>query len=255
VATLLEVDINDKLVLYFIEQPPRMRRFTIKAIYETHLEEFDKMFALCDIKHIQRLNNWDSRLISGFEVSINNVNNINNLAELVADETSSFLGADGSRLKVQTIMDKYPYIFDWMGLFNTNLWVILILITLVTAVNMISGLLIIILERTQMIGILKALGYSNISIRFIFLYHAFYLIRTGLIIGNIIGISLVLIQQHFKLFKLDKDSYYIEYIPVNLDILNVVLLNVATMAIILVLLIIPSLVVSKISTIKAIKFN
>lgn len=255
IANLLNVKTGDKLVLYFIEQPPRMRKFTISGIYETHMEEFDKMFAICDIRHIQKLNNWEDNLISGYEISVDDFSKIEEIVNEVSAVTGTYIGDDGSRLKTQTIMEKYPYIFDWIGLFNTNLWVIFILMTLVSGFNMISGLLVIILERTNMIGIFKALGYNNISIRKIFLYQAAFLIRNGMLWGNIIGIGLVLIQQYTHLIALDKESYYIEYVPVHLDLIHLLLLNVGFMVVILVMLMLPSFIISRISPIKAIRFN
>lgn len=255
VASMLEVKVGDKLTLYFIEQPPRFRRFTISGIYQTHMEEFDKMFALCDLRHIQKLNNWDERLITGYEVSINDFSKIEEIRSQIAENTSSYIGSDGSRLKVQTIIEKYPYIFDWIGLFNTNLWVIFILLTIVTGFNMISGLLVIILERTNMIGILKAMGYSNAGIQKIFLFHSLFLISRGLIWGNAVGIIIILIQYYFRIVSLDQQSYYIEYVPVLVNFLHLVLLNIAYVFVVFFMLLLPSYIVSKISPDKAIKFN
>lgn len=255
IAAMLEVNVGDKLTLYFIEDPPRFRRFTISGIYQTHMEEFDKMFALCDMRHIQKLNNWDERLISGYEISIDDFSNIEEIRNNVAVHTNAFIGADGSRLKVQTIIEKYPYIFDWIGLFNTNLWVIFILLTLVTGFNMISGLLVIILERTNMIGILKAMGYPNSAVQKIFLFHSLFLIKNGLIWGNAAGIILVVVQYYFRIFTLDQQSYYIEYVPVYLNPFHLVILNIGYIIVVFTMLLVPSYIISKISPDKAIKFN
>lgn len=255
IASLLNVKIGDKINLYFIENPPRMRKFLIKGIYQSHMDEFDKMFVLCDLKHVQKLNNWNENQISGYEISINDFELIHQIQDEVSNFTSSFLSEDGSMLKIQTIMEKYPYLFDWIGLFNTNLWVIFILLTLVSGFNMISGLLVLILERTPMIGILKAIGYSNLGIRKIFLYQSVFLIQKGLIWGNSIGLLIIGVQYYFKPIKLDKASYYIEYMPVSLNIYHLVLLNIAFIIVVLIMLIMPSLIISRISPIKAIKFN
>jgi len=255
VASMLEVKTGDKLTLYFIEQPPRFRRFTISGIYQTHMEEFDKMFALCDMRHIQKLNNWDERMITGYEISVSDFTRIEEIRYAILELTGTYIGADGSRLKVQTIMEKYPYIFDWIGLFNTNLWVIFILLTIVTGFNMISGLLVIILERTSMIGLLKAMGYNNASIQKIFLYHSLFLIRKGLLWGNVAGLAIVGLQYYFHIFRLDQQSYYIEYVPVYLNPLHFVLLNIGYMAVVFVMLLLPSYIVSRISPDRAIKFN
>jgi len=252
---LLNLKVGDNLPMYFIQDPPRMRKFKISGIYQTYLEEFDKMFVLADIRHIQKLNNWNNNQISGFEILINDFDNINSIADKVFNIAGIKILPDGSKLRVQTIMEKYPYIFDWIGLFNTNLWVILVLMVLVAGFNMVSGLLIMILERTHMIGILKAVGAKDVSIRKIFLYNGAFLISRGMLWGNLIGIALCVLQYYFKIFKLDQESYYIEYVPVSLNVWYLILLNIGSMVITFIMLIVPSMVISKIKPINSIKFN
>ncbi len=255
IADLLNLKKGDYLSMYFIQDPPRMRKFKIVGIYQTYMEEFDKMFVLADIRHIQKLNDWDENSISGFEISINDFDNLNEIANGVFDIAGTKIQNDGSKLRIQTIVEKYPYIFDWIGLFNTNLWVILVLMVLVAGFNMVSGLLIMILERTNMIGILKAMGSRDGSIRRIFLYNGAFLITRGLFWGNLLGIGLCAIQYYFRVFTLDQASYYIEYVPVYLNIMQILLLNVGALAVTFLMLIVPSFVISRITPIRAIKFN
>jgi lipoprotein-releasing system permease protein len=232
-----------------------MRKFKIVGVYQTYLEEFDKMFVLADIRHIQKLNDWNENLVSGFEITIDDFDNLNLIANKVFDEAGTKIQPDGSKLRIQTIVEKYPAIFDWIGLFNTNLWVILVLMVLVAGFNMVSGLLIMILERTNMIGILKAMGAKDVSIRRIFLYNGIFLISRGLFWGNILGIGLCLIQYYYRIFTLDQASYYVDYVPVAISAFQVILLNISAMAVTLLMLFLPSLVVTRITPIRAIKFN
>lgn len=254
-AKLLELDTSDYVAMFFVEDPPRMRRFKISGIYDTGLEEFDKQFVLADIKHIQRLNNWSEDQVSGFEVIINEFGQIDEVANYIRNNYTYTLFSDGSKLRVQSITQKHPQIFDWLNLTDINVWVILVLIILVAGINMISGLLIIILERTSMIGLFKALGSTNWTIRKIFLYFSSFLVGKGLLWGNIIGIALCLLQYHLGLFKLDPSTYYIDVVPINLKIMHIVLLNIGTMIVTLLMLVIPSYIITQISPVKTIRFN
>ena len=255
IADLLHLKLGDKMVIYFIEDPPRIRKFFIKGIYNTGLEEFDKLFAFVDIKHIQKLNNWTKNQVGGFEITIDDFDHLDdayNQVFLVAGNT--FL-PDGSRLKVQTILDKYPYIFDWIALFNTNVYVIIILLLMVAGINMSSGILILILERTTLIGTLKALGATNGSVARIFLQVGSIMVGKGLLYGNVLGIILCLVQQYFKLFKLNPESYYVSYVPIHLNFVHVLLLNIGSLVFTSLVLILPTLIIARIKPSKAIKFN
>ena len=254
-ASLLDLKTGDNLCMYFIQNPPRMRKFKISGIYQTYLEEFDKMFVLADIRHIQKLNDWDENMVTGFEITIDDFDNLNPIADKVFEEAGTQIQPDGSKLRVQTIVEKYPYIFDWIGLFNTNLWVILVLMVLVAGFNMVSGLLIMILERTNMIGILKAMGAKDVSVRSIFMYNGIFLISRGLLWGNVLGIGLCLIQYYYRIFTLDQASYYIDYVPVYINVYQIILLNIGAMVVTLLMLLLPSFVITRITPIKAIKFN
>jgi lipoprotein-releasing system permease protein len=255
IANLLKLGVGDEFIMYFIQDPPRMRRFEVSGIYETSLEEFDKTFVLADINHIQRLNDWNDNQISGFEITVNDFKHLEELTYQVMNIVGFGFEDDGSRLKVTNINEKYPQIFDWLNLQDMNVFIILILMLVVAGFNMVAGLLILILDRTNMIGILKALGTANLSIRKIFLYQAGFLIIKGLFWGNLIGLGICLIQKYFAILKLDQTSYYLTAVPVNLSIYHLLALNIVTCIVILLILIIPSVVISKISPVKAIQFN
>lgn len=255
VANLLKLDIGDRIAAYFIQEPMRMRSFKISGIYETSLIEFDEKFALVDIKHIQKLNNWGNNEISGFEILLDNFSNIDKMTTDVRDIVGFHFNPDGSKLKVIGIKEKYYQMFDWLALTDTNVWIILILMVAVAGFNMVSGLLILILERTNMIGILKALGTKNWSIRKIFLYQSGFIITKGLLWGNIIGLTLCFLQAKFQIIKLDASSYYLTSVPINLKLWHVMALNLGTLIITVFMLIIPSFIISKLSPEKTIKFN
>lgn len=254
-SKLLKLKVGNKITVYFIQQPPRQRRFTITGIYNTGMEEFDKLFLLCDIRHIQKLNNWQPNEIGGYEITLNSFSDLAATGKQVKNLTSGIFTADGSSLKVRTIDKKYPQIFTWLDMLDVNTWVILILIVLVAGINMISGLLIIILERTNTIGVLKALGTSNWSVRKLFLYQASFIIGRGMIWGNIIGISVCLIQYYFEIIPLDPVNYYVDTVPINFDLGYIVLLNLGSLIITVAMLLIPSYLITKISPVKAIRFE
>lgn len=255
IAKLLKLNVGEKVTMYFAQNPPRARRFEISGIYETGLEELDRVFAIVDIKHIQRLNGWEKDQISGFEVLVDDFDKIDQYKYAVNDVAGYTFMEDGSRLKVQSIKDEYPQIFAWLGIQDTNVWIILGLMVIVAGFNMISGLLIIILEKARMIGVLKSLGAQNWSIRKMFIYQAAYLIGKGMIWGNIIGLVICLIQFYFQPIKLDAESYYVAYVPIKLQVLHLILLNVGVMAVTVLMMVIPSSLISRISPDKAIRFN
>ncbi|MDX2443782.1 MAG: ABC transporter permease [Bacteroidales bacterium] len=255
ISDLLELKVDDSFTMYFVQDPPRIRKFTVTGVYETSLEDFDKIFILADIGHIQKLNNWDDNQVSGFEITIDNFNDIQLKSWEVQDLVGLEITEGGTRLRVQSIIDKYPQIFDWLNLQDLNVWIILTLIFLVAGFNMVSSLLILILERTNMIGILKALGTRNWSIRKIFLYQSAYLIMKGLFWGNLIGIGFCLIQNQFGIIKLDQASYYLSEVPINLNLFIVLGLNISTLFLTIIMLLVPSYLISRISPVKAIRFN
>lgn len=248
-ANKLNLKINDKLRTYFItEDNLRARAFIISGIYETGLEEFDKKFIIADISHIQKLNNWDSSMVEGYEVLINNFKNLDKIAMEVYNVTNY-------NLNTNTIKDLHPEIFDWLGLTDMNVIVIIVIISLISSVTIISILLILILDKTNLIGILKSLGASNLNIRKIFIYNALYIISKALLIGNLIAILLCIIQLRYGIFSLDQTSYYLKSIPIYLNIWHILIINGGSILLCLLALMIPSFIISKISPIKAIKYK
>ncbi len=255
VAKLLQLEVGNKLVVYFVQEPPRMRQFVVSGIYKTGIEEFDRNFAMVDIRHLQKLNDWTEEQVSGYEIIIDNFDKLNVMTDSVFDIAGYQFTDDGSKLKISNIRNEYPQIFDWLNVQDLNVWIILTLMLIVSGVNMISGLLILILDRTNMIGLLKGLGYNNTEVRKVFLFQAAFLIIKGLVWGNVVGIGLVLVQKYFGLFPLDESIYYVNTVPVILKWGYIVALNIGTMVLVISMLIIPSLIISKINPAKAIKFN
>ncbi len=255
IAKLLRFEVGDNLFMYFIQDPPRVRKFTVAGIYDTGLEEYDKLFVFADIAQIQKLNNWNKEQISGFEILIDDYHELDKMYELVYSIAGNIFFDDGAKLRVRTIKESNPQIFDWLDLSDTNVWVILTLMILVAVFNMISGLLILILERTATIGILKSLGMENWSIRKIFIYNAAFIIGKGLIYGNIIGIGLCIMQKELSLISLDPASYYVSTIPINLKFSHILLLNIGTMIITIIVLIMPTYIITRIRPVKAIRFT
>jgi lipoprotein-releasing system permease protein len=256
-ADKLELNLDDKMIIYFltkkgdalhISYEQRVKVFYISGIYETGMEEVDKNLALVDIRQLQKLNYWTPDQIGGFEMTISNYNEIDKIGE----EINEMIG-DG--LTAQTIKELQPTLFSWLDLQDMNAIIVIALMILVAGINMISALLILILERTNMIGILKALGATNKSIQKVFLYNATYLIGKGLLWGNLIGIGLAFIQKYFGLFKLDQATYYVSVIPIEINWLYIILLNLLILVCCVLMMLIPSLIVSKITPVKAIRFS
>jgi lipoprotein-releasing system permease protein len=249
IANLLNLKVNDDLRMYFIVGNTTLgRKFNISGIYDTGLEEFDKLYVMADIHHIQRLNNWSPLQVGGFEIFLKNFNDIDRMGVYVYHQI-------GFSLDASTIKMLYPQIFDWLDLQDINVLIILILIILVSSTTIISTLLILILERTTMIGVLKALGMRNAAIRKLFLYNAMYIVGWGMIWGNAIAFSLCLLQKKFGLVTLAQESYYVSVIPINLNGWNILLLNLGTILVCYMIFAIPSFVISKVTPLKAIRFS
>ena len=250
-ATKLQLALNDKAVVYFQGMKNNnalIRKFTIKGIYETGIEFFDDMYIFADQRHLQKINNWTSNQCSSLEVLLTENANKEQVYLEVDRETPYDTSISSAR-------ELYPQIFDWINLFDLNTLVILLIMILVASINMISSLLIIILERTKMIGLLKALGAHQYSIRKIFLYHAFYLLRKGLLLGNGIGLLLIGIQYYFEPIQLDPTHYYVKALPVSLSLENWLLINLGSIVICMLILIIPSVLIQKVEPIKALRYE
>lgn len=247
-ASRLKLAVGDDFIMYFVQNPPRPRKFKVVGIYEVGVEAIDKGFALGDIEIIKRINNWDSKETGGFEIRINDFKQLNAVAAEINEKIQ------GS-LQVEAISDYYPGIFTWLDMLDINTQILLVLMLIVGIINMITALLIMILERVNMIGVLKAFGAANTMITRIFLYNAFYLVSIGLVLGNILGVGVVFLQKQTGIFKLNQSSYFLKVVPVEIHLWDVVFLNIATVVICMLVLLIPSLLISKISPIRAIRFK
>lgn len=251
-AQRLQLKVGDLFYMFFVKEDPNKapntRKFLVSGIFNSGFQEIDEGFIVGDLKHIQRINKWEDDQVGGFEILLHDFDDLQQTGEAIYNQIDPSLNA-------LTIAEKYPSIFEWLDLFDTNIVVIIFIMVLVAGINMITALLVLILERTQMIGVLKALGEDNWSIRKIFLYNAAYLIGIGLFWGNLIGLGLLFVQDKFGLIRLNSENYYVTKAPVNIDFIQIILLNLGTLLLCLAMLLIPSYIVSKISPAKAIKFN
>jgi lipoprotein-releasing system permease protein len=255
-ANLLQLKTGDSFLTYFMEdETVRARKFTIAGLYCTNFTDYDKLFILTDIKQIQQLNAWEDDQVSGLEVLVKDYNKLSTVADNLYFKVVNTIGKNHSAMLPRTIEELNPQIFSWLSMLDRNVLVILILMLLVAGFNMISGLLILILERTNMIGILKSMGAQNWSIRKIFLYHSFFLIGKGMLWGNIIGLFLILLQYFTHIIPLDAATYYVSYVPVSINWWHILLLNIGTFICSVLMLILPSIIISKILPAKSIRFE
>jgi lipoprotein-releasing system permease protein len=247
--------VGDSFLTYFVQENVRARKFKITGIYDTGFLDYDNVFVIADIKQVQRLNGWEPDQVTGLELLVNDYDAL----DATAEELYINLGEQEDRLGntyyARSIKNLNPMIFNWLEVLDINVVFILVLLIAVAGFTMISGLLIIILERTNMIGILKALGQDNESIRKVFLYVAFFLIGKGMLWGNVIGITLCLIQSHFQIITLDPSIYYLHAVPIDLNWLSLLLLNVGTLSAAMLMILAPSYVITKISPAKSIRFE
>ncbi len=249
ISNLLNLHLNDDMRMYFIAGNTTLgRKFRIAGIYDTGLEEFDKLYVICDIHHIQKLNNWTDAQVGGFEVYLKKFEDMDRMGAFVYHQIGFSLDASTTKML-------YQQIFDWLDLQDINVLIILILIILVSSTTIISTLLILILERTTMIGILKALGMPNGGIRKVFLYNALYIVGWGMLWGNLLAFTLCILQEKFALVKLSQETYYVAVIPINLNAWNILFINAGTLLICYLIFIVPSLIISRIAPVKAIRFN
>jgi lipoprotein-releasing system permease protein len=254
-AKLLRLKQGDKFDMFFVQEPPRMRRFTIAAIYDTKFSEFDKLYVLCDIKHVQRLNGWSAEQVTGFEIFVRDFEKLQAAYAQVEEVAGYKLQADGTRLLVENVEQRFPQIFDWLALQDLNAWIILALMLAVAGFNMISSLLIMLLERSSMVGLLKALGMKNVSMQKIFIYQSAFIAGQGMLWGNVAGIGFCLLQKYFGLVSLNPETYYLSQVPVAMSALHIVLLNAGALVVITAMLVLPSLLVGRISPSKTLRFS
>jgi lipoprotein-releasing system permease protein len=252
IADRLGLKVNDEFNTFFLkenpESSPNVRVFRVVGIYNSGFNEFDSGIILGDIKQIQRLNKWDYTEVGGYEILLDDFNQIKQKGEEIYYQI-------GAKLNSKTIIEKYPALFEWIQLFDINIVVIIVIMILVAGINMITALLVLILEKTQLIGILKSMGANNISIQKVFMYNASFLILLGLFWGNLIGLSLLFAQKYFGVITLNPETYYVSVAPVYIGLDYILMLNIGTLILCLAMLLIPSLIISKISPVKAIKFE
>ena len=255
-ADKLQLRVGDRLFAYFINNDDiKARRFTIKGIYQTNMKRFDDIFCLTDIYVTNKLNGWRTDQCSGAELLINDFTQLEQIYPQIAEIANKTHDKDEQTLAAQTIMQAYPQVFSWLGLLDINVWIILALMTAVAGFTMISGLLIIILERRQMIGILKALGARNNTIRHTFLWFAAFIIGKGLFWGNIIGLGIVILQMKTGLVSLDPQTYYVNEAPMEINVPIIIALNLSTLIISVLVLIAPSYLVSRIHPARSMRYE
>ena len=248
-ADKLQIKVGDKVRTYFVQDPPRQRSFTLSGIYETGLPEYDTKFALVDLRHVQKLNDWDSSQVSGVEILTRDYNKMDEVGEQLHHQIDI-------NLKAETVKQIYPEIFDWIALFDTNVYVLLIITTCVCMITMMSIFFIIILENTRLIGILKTLGMMTKHVVRTFLIVAGRTLFRGLLIGNALGLGLGWLQQKFHFIKLNPDTYYVNFVPIKFQVWEVLLLNLGVFAACMLVLVIPAWIISrKISPVKAVQFE
>lgn len=247
-AKRLKLKPGDSFLIYFVQNPPRKRKLTVVGIYDIGIDVIDKGFAIGSLDLIRRINNWGPHEIGGIEIRLKDFSRLSEVSTRIDDD----LKVD---LQSQSVEQYFPGIFVWLDLLNVNTKILLILMLIVGVINMVTALLIMILERTNMIGMLKAFGAGNATIMRVFLYNAAYLIGIGLLLGNLLGLGLIYLQQKTQLFKLAEDSYYLSHVPVEIHLQEVLLLNLATLLVCLTVLVVPSLLVARISPLKAIRFK
>ena len=251
VADMLKVDVGDKLMAHFVQDPPRARRLVVTGVYDTGFKEYDDVIVLVDLRHLARLNDWRQGEVSGVAINVDDARQSEMFREQVYDKLDMW---DKSYL-VTSLRDEAPQIFDWLSLLNMNVWVILVLIVTVAGFNMVSGLLVLILDKTTLIGVLKALGCRDVSLRKLFLYISCELMLRGMVWGNALAFVLAGIQICFRVIHLDPAVYYMSEVPINFNLWHVLLLNAGVMFVTVVMLVLPTMLVSRISPIKAIRFE
>lgn len=255
-ADMLKIKVGDKVFAYFIDNDNvRMRRFLVSGIYQTNLTQYDKAICFTDLYTAVRLNGWEPDQVSGAELTVNDFGKVDDVEDILVSKVNRTTDSYGETYSSETIQNSNPQIFSWLDLLDLNVWIILALMLCVAGFTMISGLLIIILERTNMIGVLKALGAKNKTIRKTFLWFAVFIIGKGMLIGNVIGLGLVLLQNFTGVVTLDPSTYYVKTVPVEINVPLIVLLNIATLLISIFVLIAPSFLISHIHPAKSMRYE
>ena len=247
-ARLLHVKVGDDFVMYFVQEPLRKRKFTVVGVYNLGVEEVDNSYVIGSLSLIRRLNNWSDSQVGGYEIRLKDFNRLEERAAAIHQSLPI-------ESKAFTVKELYPTIFQWLSLLDINTQVVFALMLAVALINMVSALLIMILERTTFIGLLKALGSSNWAIRKLFLYQAVFIIGLGLLLGNVLGLGIGFMQQYTHVLPLDEASYYMNFVPIQLEWMDVIWINLGTLSICLLVLLLPSLLISRIVPVKALRFS
>ena len=247
-ARLLHVKVGDDFVMYFVQEPLRKRKFTVVGVYNLGVDEVDNSYVIGSLSLIRRLNNWSDSQVGGYEIRLKDFNRLEERAAAIHQSLPI-------ESKAFTVKELYPTIFQWLSLLDINTQVVFALMLAVALINMVSALLIMILERTTFIGLLKALGSSNWAIRKLFLYQAVFIIGLGLLLGNVLGLGIGFMQQYTHVLPLDEASYYMNFVPIQLEWMDVIWINLGTLSICLLVLLLPSLLISRIVPVKALSFS
>lgn len=254
-AQRLNLDTGQQLTIYFVQNPPRVRQFRIVGIYATQLTDFDSRYVFAHLSYIQRLNGWTPTQIGGYEMHVQHMRSTDGAVAAVLDAVDANLEREGTLLRVVDVRDKYSSLFGWLDLLDVNVAVLLTVLLSVAGINMITALLILILERTRMIGLLKALGARNRQLRAIFIMQAAYILAWGLFIGNAVGIGLLMAQQQWAFARLNPEDYYIDHVPVSLSFPIMLTVNVVTVAVTIAMLLGPSAIIAKMNAGESARFE
>lgn len=255
IADALHLKSGDSFGAFFIQQPPKMRKYTVCGIYNTGLEEYDKVTVVCDIADIRKVNDWTENQITGFEILIDDFDDLDIVTQRVRDVAGYVIADDGSMLNVKNVKDNNQQLFDWLTLTEMNVWVILAIMFFVAFVNMSSATLIIIFKKASAIGDLKAQGARNSLVRRVFVIQSLYMSLKGIIYGNLVSFVLIFIQWKFQIISLDPSSYYVDHVPVSFNFLNFAIVDISTLIILALMLWIPALAVSRMQPAKVLQFG
>ena len=251
----MQLKLGDKIDTYYIQDDIRARRLQIVGIYQTNFSEYDNLFLLTDLYLVNRLNNWEPGQVSGAELQVRDYDRLEEITYQIAADLDGMEDRYGEDYCVRNVEQLNPQIFAWLSILDVNIWVILILMAGVAGFTMVSGLLIIIIERTSMIGILKSLGANNTTIRKVFLWFSVFLIGKGMLWGNVIGLAFYFLQKWFGIFKLDPETYYMDTVPVSFNILLFLLLNIGTLLASVLMLLGPSFLITRIHPANSMRYE
>lgn len=254
-ASKLRIKLGDKIRACFIQNPPRWRSFNVVGIYDTKFTEFDSKYVISDLRHTQKLNNWDSTEYAGFDILLKDFNKLDETNQKIQELAGYKLFSDGSRLRIQSIKEVMSNIFDWLNLQDMNALVVLILMIFVAGINMITAILILLLDRVRMVGVLKALGMPVKALRKVFVLLSASIVLRGLIWGNVVGLALCLLQKYTGLVRLEESTYFLSSVPISINIIAIVLLNLATFVLLSIFMLIPLLLIGRISPAEIIRYE